>query len=411
MRDGTAPSPAFTVGLGVAYLAAFIAMAPLLGMLVPLRAEAIDTSAKEAILSTALFWGAITAAVSNIAAGVLSDRTRSRLGRRRPWMAGGVAVVLAAYGVIASATTGAALTAGVVLFQIGFNALLAALLALFADRVPAIARGRLSAVMGVSYPLGNMVGAALVGGWLTQDGARFGALAAILAVGVLPFVFRIRDHADGARDGEKPLKATPDSVAARFGPFAHRDFVLVWLGRSAMTTGFVVGSVYLLYFITTDTNFQARYAAPPEAGLALLTGVSFGVVLGVSLVLGLAGGRLRHRRGAAVTGAAVLALSGGLLAMASDWPWVVAAFAIHGLGTGIYYAVETGLMVDALPPRDRKGGDLGLINLAAALPQAWAPLMALAALDVFQAGYRPVLWLSAVAFALGALLFAALKRN
>ena len=63
MRDGTAPSPAFMVGLGVAYLAAFIAMAPLLGMLVPLRAEAIDPAAKEAILSTALFWGAITAAV------------------------------------------------------------------------------------------------------------------------------------------------------------------------------------------------------------------------------------------------------------------------------------------------------------------------------------------------------------
>ncbi len=164
MRDGTAPSPAFMIGLGVAYLAAFIAMAPLLGMLVPLRAEAIDAEAKEAILSTALFWGAITAAVSNVVAGVLSDRTRSRLGRRRPWMAGGVAGVLAAYAVIATATTGAALTAGVVLFQIGFNALLAALLALFADRVPVTARGRLSAVMGVSYPLGNMVGAALVGG-------------------------------------------------------------------------------------------------------------------------------------------------------------------------------------------------------------------------------------------------------
>lgn len=187
--------------------------------------------------------------------------------------------------------------------------------------------------------------------------------------------------------------------------------MLVWLGRSAMTTGFVVGGVYLLYFIAADTDFQARYDAPPEAGLALLTGVSFGLVLGVSLALGLAGGRLRRRRGPAVAGAALLALSGGFLAMASDWPWVVAAFAIHGLGTGIYYAVETGLMVDALPPRDRRGGDLGLINLAAALPQAWAPLMALATLEGLQAGYRPVLCLSAAAFAVGAALFAALRRS
>ena len=78
MRDDAAPSSAFMGGLGVAYLAAFIAMAPLLGMLVPLRAEAIDAAAKETLLSTALFWGAITAAVANVAAGVPVSYTHLR---------------------------------------------------------------------------------------------------------------------------------------------------------------------------------------------------------------------------------------------------------------------------------------------------------------------------------------------
>lgn len=409
MRRDDAPSRGFMVGLGVAYLAAFIAMAPLLGMLVPLRAEAIDPAAKEQILSTALFWGAIMAAGANVLVGVFSDRTRSRLGRRRPWMAGGVVGVLASYGVIATASSGLALALGVVLFQAAFNALLAALLALFADRVPAHARARLSAVMGMGYPLANMIGAALVGGWLAQDWARYGALALVLVVGVLPFVARAGDR-PSINYTAAPSDSAPPS-ASILGPFAHRDFVLVWLGRAAMTTGFVTGSIYLLYFIAAETDFQARYGAPPEMGLALLTGVSFGLVLGVSLVVALAGGRLGRRRDLAVGGALILAVGGGLLAIASAWPWVVLAFAIHGLGTGVYYAVETGLMVDALPARDRKGGDLGLINLAAALPQAWAPLLSLGTLALFSGGYRPVLWLSTAVFLLGAALFLGVRRR
>ena len=68
-------------------------------------------------------------------------------------------------------------------------------------------------------------------------------------------------------------------------------------------------------------------------------------------------------------------------------------------------------MVDALPARDRKGGDLGLINLAAALPQAWAPLLSLGTLALFSGGYRPVLWLSTAVFLLGAALFLGVRRR
>ncbi|UQV19154.1 MFS transporter [Brevundimonas albigilva] len=44
---------------------------------------------KTRVLSQAMFWGAVTAAISNVVVGALSDRTRSRFGRRRPWIAAG----------------------------------------------------------------------------------------------------------------------------------------------------------------------------------------------------------------------------------------------------------------------------------------------------------------------------------
>lgn len=413
MTEGTGmepatPGSAFVIGLAVAHVAVFVAMAPLLGMLVPLKAQAIDPANKEPLLSAALSWGAVTAGVANVLAGVLSDRTRSRFGRRRPWMVGGIVGVLASYLVIATAETGLILIWGVILFQAAYNALLAALLALFADRAAGAARARLSAVMGLSYPVGNMIGAALVGGWLSDTGERFGLLAGILVVGALPFAILARDQP--LINLDEADRAGAGSVS-RLGPLADRVFILAWIGRALMTTSFVVGSIYLLYFVAADTDFQKRYGASPEAGLAVLTTAAFVAVLAAALLIGALGPGARARRGLAVVGAAVLSISGLGLAWASGWTWVVAAFVLHGLGTGVYYAVEMGVMADVLPDRGRKGRDLGLINLAAALPQAWAPLVALGGLRLFDAGYRPVLTISALGFLAGAAAFAALRRG
>ncbi|KAK0331574.1 hypothetical protein LTR94_028382, partial [Friedmanniomyces endolithicus] len=79
---------------------AFTALTPVLQIIVPLHAGQIDPAAKTQVLSQAVFWGAVTAAVSNIVIGALSDRTRSRFGKRSPWLAaGGVMIAVSYFGI------------------------------------------------------------------------------------------------------------------------------------------------------------------------------------------------------------------------------------------------------------------------------------------------------------------------
>ena len=109
-----------------------------------------------------MVWGAVTAAVANIAMGAISDRTRSRFGRRRPWIAlGAVLTVLSYVGIWRSATPGQFVWA-IIGFQLAFNVLMAPLSAVFAERVPLALRSTVSALMGLSYPLAVALGSSLM---------------------------------------------------------------------------------------------------------------------------------------------------------------------------------------------------------------------------------------------------------
>src|SRR5688500_18817592 len=108
--------------LTLAQTAAFVAFVPLLNFLLPLKAEDVDPAGKVILLSQAALWGGVACSIANIVFGTLSDATRSRFGRRRPWIAMGLVLTLAAYAVIHGAQTGLALILGVVLFQVGLNA-------------------------------------------------------------------------------------------------------------------------------------------------------------------------------------------------------------------------------------------------------------------------------------------------
>ena len=76
-------------------------------------------------------------------------------------------------------------------------------------------------------------------------------------------------------------------------------------------------------------------------------------------------------------GALLLCAATAVLAIAPSWTTAVLALAVYGLGQGAYGSVEMGLMADALPTQDNRGRDMGLNNLAVALPQAMAPVAAL----------------------------------
>jgi MFS family permease len=83
---------------------------------------------------------------------------------------------------------------------------------------------------------------------------------------------------------------------------------------------------------------------------------------------------------------------------------------IGGVGFGMYMAVDLALVVDVLPDPNSAAKDLGVLNIAGALPFALAPALAPVVLELSDTSYS-VLYLVAGACALlGAVAIIPIRR-
>ena len=76
-----------------------------------------------------------------------------------------------------------------------------------------------------------------------------------------------------------------------------------------------------------------------------------------------------------------------VVAIASNFSGFLVGMAISGLGFGVYVAVDLALVVDVLPGKRSSAKDLGVFNIAGALPFAIAPAIAPAILAVGGGSY------------------------
>jgi MFS family permease len=87
--------------------------------------------------------------------------------------------------------------------------------------------------------------------------------------------------------------------------------------------------------------------------------------------------------------------------------------ALMGVAYGIYVGVDLALVVDVLPNPDDSGKDLGVFNMANALPQTVAPVFGAALLGVASAAnqnYDLLLYTAAAAALIGALVVLPIKK-
>ena len=399
-----AASAAFLAALAIAQVGAFLSFMPLLTILAPLKAAAIDPGQKAWILAKVGFWGALVAGGSNILAGALSDGTRSRFGRRRPWLVIGVAGTAASYFVIMRADTTEGLVGGVLLFQLCLNLLFGPLVALLADQVPPAQRGRAAAFIGLAPPVGAMAGALLVGVALPQESIRYAVIACLLVAATIPVLLLAREPPTGPGVlGFTSVGRVPEPRPFRLS----RDFAVAWLSRLLIQAGITIVSLFTLF------NIQDRVALPgglaPEALLGLLVVGSSLMQVIASLTGGFLSDHLRRRK-VFVLGAGVLVAAAALvLALSADWRLMAGAFAIFGLGYGLFTTVDAALITEVLPSDRDAGRDLGLSNLANTLPQMFAPLLGALLLQSV-AGYAWLYLSAGVSAAAGGLLILAVRR-
>jgi MFS family permease len=75
------------------------------------------------------------------------------------------------------------------------------------------------------------------------------------------------------------------------------------------------------------------------------------------------------------------------IAVASTFNGFLVGMAIGGLGFGVYMAVDLALIADVLPDKDNAAKDLGVFNVAGALPFSVAPAVAPAILAIGGGSY------------------------
>lgn len=385
----------FIAAFTVAVIGAFVSFMPLFQVLLPLKAAAIDPAGKAVVLSTVAFFGALTASVANLMAGAISDRTTSRLGRRRPWMLLGAAGTVASYLVIMSADSVERLLVGVIGFQLAFNFLFAALLAVLPDRVPDAQKGRVSAFLSLGHPIGQVAGAILIGGLLLTESTRYLAISLVLVVSLAPFLMVVKDTPLAKADAA-PFSPRAMLAGLWVDPRRNPDFALAWLSRFLVLAAMTLTQSYMLFFLQDALHYEALFPGRrAEQGLALLTTVSTLANITCAMLGGALSDRLGRRKlfaaGAAlVIGAAMLTFS-----LVPVWPLVVAGFVLFGCGAGCYHAVDYALVSQVLPSQADAGKDLGVINLANTLPQALAPVLAIWVLGPAHMNYHALFLVAA----------------
>ena len=219
-----------SAGLSVGRLTAVNAMwlgqgahwPPITFSLLPAAALMItgSTAASALLIGHVSAAGNLFALFAPILAGWLSDRTRTRSGRRRPWLVAGTAVNLVGLAVLAMSGAPLVLAIAYMLVQLSFNLAGGAYAAVIPDVVAPADRGRASGMLGMMNVVGSVIGLAGVIGALKLLGENrtgvvvgYGFLIAILLVTTVITVVAVKEPpAPATRPA--PLAVSPLGVLA-----------------------------------------------------------------------------------------------------------------------------------------------------------------------------------------------------
>lgn len=351
--------------------------------LLPAQIGAIDPVHKVAWLATLSTISMIVSAIANVVAGAISDRTRSRFGRRTPWMIGGALGMAVLFFAISLAHSVMMLIVLWSIYQIALNSVVAAVAAIMADYVDPARRGTASTMTGIANTASNYGSGIVAAQFLVQ--IKYGIwLFAVIAI-VLEFVAVILLKEKSSKNMELPKLQKGFGILKMFSlpTKGGHDFYFALFGRYCMISGTHMILGYQLYIFT---DYMKLGTASTQANLSK-----------VSLIMMLAGlatcvfaGPLADKFGRyklPVVCTTVIVACAAFIPFIQAKPWTMIAFAcIAGLSMGAYNAIDQALLVQILPSGDEAAKDLGVLNLANTMGNVTAPV--LAGFVISMVGYR-----------------------
>lgn len=342
-------------------------------VLLPMHYKTIEGVNPDALIGIVNAFTAVASLIANLMFGNFSDRSRSRFGRRTPWILFGA--VLGGVTLFLTGTTHNAvlLTIFYCACMFGLNCMIAPMVAILSDRVPSGIRGTMSAFYGagatIGSPIGTMLGALfiknLIPGFAVAGVLMF--LGGVVSMLIMPK----EESADFLPKDEGSLK----DVLVSFRPPAFHgahDFYKAFVGRFCMLVSYQMIAVYQLYIIQ---NYIGQSVDESAVTVSVVSMIMMVMSLVGSFISGPVSDIIGRRKVPVVVASVLFAIG---IAM----PWVFPSsmgmylFAgIAGLGYAVYSAVDRALLVDVLPNKEEAGKDLGILNMATTLGQMCGPIV------------------------------------
>jgi MFS family permease len=366
-----APRPRLVVGMAAGQLGIFLALlAPILVSL-QLKVQAIvpesDQVSSLGIITTT---GSVAAMLANPFFGRLSDRTTSRYGRRRPWLALGMLGLFVGLLLIATASSVAVITLGFAIASASANAALAAFVATVADNIPESKRGKISGLLGIMQNLAPTAGT-WIAKYLTDQMLLLFLVPSVIGILlVIGYMLVLPD---------KPLERKPPREGFRavlrtywVSPKQHPDFAWTWLSRFLLTLANWMFTTFRLIYLQHEMRLSPAEATETLAVGVLVYGL---IVMGASQTAGWLSDRFGRRKPFIATAALLFGVGMLILSQADTVALFYCAELVLGLGFGTYLGVDLALVIDVLPDPENPSKDLGIFNIAMSAPQIFAPAL------------------------------------
>lgn len=377
-------------------------IAPIQNVL-PRMIESVSGSAGKALgLGLVTGLGALAALVFNPLAGHHSDRWVG-VDNRVATIVAGLVTGGVAHAVLGLQHSIIGIAIWWTLCQATVNIAYAPMSAIVVDHVDKRSWGLVWGLVSLAQAVGLIVGLAAIVLVFPSVTAGMTAIAVGYVLCLVPLVVvlyrmpRVSYAAEAAAAGDPPGSGRPD---IRRLLTAEQGFGLVFVGKFLIMLAETIALLYLYYYLQDEV----RYHDPGDGQLILIliaTTASVIATVAIGRVADLSGGYRRY----AVLSSLLMAATAFLLAGFAVWALVlVCAFAL-GAGYGAFQSVSQALSMVVLPSPANAGRDLGIINIASAIPQViGAPIAGLVVAGF--GGYRGLFVFAGLLAVAAALVFA-----
>lgn len=377
-------------------------------LFLPTLIQYIDEENKIQLVALFSICAMVVAAISNMVAGYLSDRTRSRFGKRTPWLVGGAAAFMLSMILASMANNIPFLLASWMLGQVALNFIVAPMVAwleLAPENGKATASG---AYGGLGMALGNNGFTIIAAMFLGQVRLGFIIFGIVTFVGTLLAAIIVHEPSnldEKIEVAEKKEKTSLKEAMAIFPSWSvGRDYYLALIGKLFQGVGNFSVTGYLLFIMT---DFLGKGTADTQHAIQLINTI----MLLFGLAMGFIAGPLsdKYKVLKFPVGLSTISLGIGALSMyflQNDIGILIYGFSA-GLGMGIWNSLDNLLNLEVIPDKNRVAFFLGVYNLGNTLTQAIAPV--LAAFVISQFSFSSIFIVSFICSMIGGLSILSIK--